>query len=487
MDGQASRAKKAKKKAAVNAFVNGDDWEEEEMEEEVPKPLKKKPKVQEEVPKPLRKKPKVQTKAADLVRGTVVHYWDGWRGVIRDRFEDGDFWVIDEESGAVVRDEESGDIVHFKASELEFVAGPPIAPAPKPGEELGGPPGGVVIIGTEPQMMKMLQLFGVPDSNERRQPQQLLAIPCTMCEADEISSVVSQEIEDIRQLAKELRPDIEVALRTFHLQQALDEIGADLYRMDGFYIMVAITVPFPWEEIEAATGWWKKWRRDVCNQIDVGPIRGFAEPEDPTPEDTARRTLQQECGIEMSLVLWDSEVQKNIRRQLDVDLPLQFSDKNDARCSVVVLPSDASATVEDGFLKFREAPNADYLAAAGDLETGDAAEPVQRRVEPVQQMPASSNAKAPEKPQGKTVAEWIRDQEQFSHLPKVPEGWVRVKSRSGEIYFFNKLTKESTFEFPETPLPEGWTKEVSKSTGKTYYFHARRRKSQFERPTKPLD
>merc|ERR1712137_730449 len=104
---------------------------------------------------------------------------------------------------------------------------------------------------------------------------------------------------------------------------------------------------------------------------------------------------------------------------------------------------------------------------------------------------------APKTIQGKTVNQWTAEQQQFQDLPPLPPGWLRITSRkTSEVYFFNKWTQESTFDFPKPvqtasaqatlasgPLPEGWTEQVSKSTGKSYYFNAAKRKSQFERPS----
>jgi hypothetical protein len=463
-----------------------------EWPEKPAKPAKKKARaeVNAAAERPLKatssKKEKPETKPEDLEPGAVVLYWDGWRGVIRDAFAPLDeFFVSEEDSGTVVRDD-SGDIVHFKASELELVAGPPIA-TPQTSDDSWGPPGGVVLIGTEAQMMKMLEHFGSPDLTERHQPQQLLAFPCTMCDPDNILSVASQGVDDdVRSLGGKLRPDIHVALRAFHLKQSFQEIGSDLLRMDGFYVMSAISMPYPWEDIESVKGWWKKWRREVCNQIDVGPIRGFSEPGDTTPEDTARRVLRLECGIDVSLVLWDPEVQNNLRQKLTVDLPLEFSDVNNGRISVIIIPSDAPVNTKDGILRFKEAANADYLATGvvENVDDQNAQEEDSRTLQSTADKKVETRSRQEATAQGKTIAEWEKEQDQFSHLPKLPEGWVRVKSqKTGQVYFFNKKTKQSTFEHPEPPLPEGWTKETSKSTGKTYYFHAKKKKSQFERPT----
>lgn len=102
----------------------------------------------------------------------------------------------------------------------------------------------------------------------------------------------------------------------------------------------------------------------------------------------------------------------------------------------------------------------------------------------------------------RTPAEWQLDQEQFSHLPALPEGWIRVRSRtSGEIYYCFAETGETTFTEPTGPpgttsqedqgdrggieeeLPPGWIEVVSRSSGKTYYWNAQLQKSQFDRPT----
>merc|ERR1719433_122505 len=81
----------------------------------------------------------------------------------------------------------------------------------------------------------------------------------------------------------------------------------------------------------------------------------------------------------------------------------------------------------------------------------------------------TAEEKEVEQPAGKTVAEWEKEQNQFADQPKLPPGWLRITSKStGQIYYFNKDTQETTF---DAPLPEGWVQQVSKSTGKTYYFN----------------
>lgn len=94
---------------------------------------------------------------------------------------------------------------------------------------------------------------------------------------------------------------------------------------------------------------------------------------------------------------------------------------------------------------------------------------------------------------GKTASEWADDQSQFSHLPPLPPGWLRVLSKStGKIYYCYPETGETTFTEPTGPppsvkaseqLPPGWTQMISRSTGRVYYWHAELQKSQFEVPT----
>lgn len=92
--------------------------------------------------------------------------------------------------------------------------------------------------------------------------------------------------------------------------------------------------------------------------------------------------------------------------------------------------------------------------------------------------------------QGRTVQEWAADQEQFAHLPLLPEGWMRVRSKTtGAIYYYFKETGETTFSEPIGPpsknngLPSGWVEMMSRTTGKVYYWNASLQKSQFQHPS----
>jgi YHS domain-containing protein len=101
------------------------------------------------------------------------------------------------------------------------------------------------------------------------------------------------------------------------------------------------------------------------------------------------------------------------------------------------------------------------------------------------QDPKMSPGRSPGSPGkgGKTALEWAKEQDQFAHLPPLPQGWIRVKSQStGRIYYFNMVTGKTTFTEP-SDLPPGWVQIKSRSTGQPYYWNAQLKKSQFERPT----
>lgn len=103
---------------------------------------------------------------------------------------------------------------------------------------------------------------------------------------------------------------------------------------------------------------------------------------------------------------------------------------------------------------------------------------------------------------GRTANDWAKDQAQFVGLPPLPEGWIRVKSRStGAIYYCYQETGETTFTEPTGPpesmqqggasraagsgepvMAAGWVEVMSRSTGQVYYWNATLQKSQFEFP-----
>eukprot|EP00927_Polykrikos_kofoidii_P057246 TRINITY_DN51366_c0_g1_i1.p1 TRINITY_DN51366_c0_g1~~TRINITY_DN51366_c0_g1_i1.p1 ORF type:complete len:494 (-),score=93.20 TRINITY_DN51366_c0_g1_i1:185-1666(-) len=433
---------------------------------------------------------KDKTNPEDLVPGSVVLYWDDWRGVIRDAFIPiNQFWVADEESGELVADD-SGELVQFKAEELQLVAPAPVA-KPRPPELQAVSHGGVMVLGSEPQMLAALQHFGSPEGDVRNDPQHLLALPCEKCEPQSILQVACDGIDDnVREFAKKLRPDIHVAVRAFHLQKAAEALGSAFLKLDGLYCLGSVQLPFGQDEIDASRNKWERhWRRDVCNQVDVCVTAGDSFPDEDTPEDAARRALGEKCGIAISDLIWGDTMQRALRRKVSFAerLPLQFTDVNGMRVFVLLLPEDAVVSHVDGILRFDEEPSVDCtrLAKRPRIEEPELDDDCPRRPpsasKPQQLRPSHAARRLANI---KDVRYWESAQDEFAGLPPLPPDWIRVRSKSScLVYFFNTKTHESSFDTPACPLPPGWKEMVSKSTGKTYYFNASKNLSQFEIPT----
>jgi len=456
--------------------------------------------VEEEEEAPVLKKAKTQKKDAPeaqrpgelLEVGAVVLYWDGWRGVVQDIFEALDsYWVADEESGEVVRD--GGEIVAFKSAELTLVAPPPRCAQ----GNVHAPEVAVLLLGTAGHMTSVLEHFGPPDPKKRTEPQELLAIPCSLCDPASLLRTARDGVNPVTlKLAQEQRRDLHVALRVYHLKQAVEEC-VGMLRMEGFFCLAGVTVPFGEDEIKnSADKDERRWRRSVANQLDLCLTSyGKRESPDGSLVEAAQQALGKSCGVCLSDTFWDEGVQTRIRELLGAtEVPLDFTDAMGAKVHVIVLPEDAECMSEDGIISFHESPNAPYTAPAAVPE-GEAAEAKDSKPEaggdpfadeeaprkPAAEA-AAEPAEAPGRPGDKTVADWEEKQrEEFANETPLPRGWLRIKSRSsGAVYFFNKETQESSFDMP---LPEGWSKQVSKSTGKTYYYHAGRNKSTFVLPT----
>lgn len=418
-----------------------------------------------------------ETDPLDLTVGTAVIYWGDRRGTINDAYIPLDeFWVSDR-NGDLVRDEHGG-VVQFKANELELVAPlPSLMPTEttaKVGKDLVK--GGILVFGTEDQMMKILEHFGSPDENVRHNPQQLLAIPCNMCELDNLQGLASDGVEEsIVELAKKLREDIYVAIRASQLKHALQELGPDLVQVNGYYCLSAVQIPYGWEDIEevGVSERVQEMRKEIWNQIDLCPTAIGEYEDEALAQGAARRSLRETCRIEISNLLWSQNVQTGLRRHFGIEMQLMYEDPDGVQIVAIILPEDAIATTSRGLLRFSAAGEQDF-AASGTVKVSQ--EPA---VSDTRDTPANQRQL-----QGKTVRQWEAEQAQFAEDSKLPAGWIRVKSRStGEVYYFNKQTQQSSFKLPEEPLPDGWTKQVSKSTGKTYWFNARKKMSTFTRPT----
>jgi len=412
-----------------------------------------------------------------LQTGVKVLFYGDRKGTVRDAFAPLDeFWIEDDSTGQLVRDD-GGEIVRFRASELAPV------PAPvKEKKERTASCARVLVLGTEQQMLAIMHQFGAPDVTQRHDPQQLLAFPCSACqcaktcarfdpfkhdmcdkEACPMFKLAEGGIsDDMLNLAREQRPDIKVGVRPFHLKQALEQMGPDLLRLEDYYCLSTVTIPFGLEEIEAGSEVQRHYMQEVRCQIDLGAsAEGLMEDQDASLEATAERALGEACGICLSRSIFSEDAQLQIRKRLGVDTPVKFWDGADVKVFVIILPRDAIHGSVEGLLNFSSASSGLRRSSKGKAES-------QGQV----RLKTSSGEKS--------LADWQDSQGQFAGLHKLPADWIRVKSRkSKEIYYFNTKTKKSSFDMP---LPPGWTKETSKSSGKAYYFHQKKRKSQFHPP-----
>ena len=76
----------------------------------------------------------------------------------------------------------------------------------------------------------------------------------------------------------------------------------------------------------------------------------------------------------------------------------------------------------------------------------------------------------------------------------LPAPWEERVSRStGEVYYFNAETGESTYNRPGAAppdphvLPAPWEERVSRSSGEIYYFNPQTNESTYIRPGEPVD
>lgn len=291
---------------------------------------------------------------------------------------------------------------------------------------------GALVIGTEAQMYRILLQFGPPDSTERHKLQQLLAIPCSLCDPNSLMAAATMGIDrGIYQLSRTLRPDIQVSVRAVHLKKAVMQLGADFCRLPGYYCLSAVTVPYSLDDIEASTSEAeRRSRRHVWNHIDlrVTSSARYCAGE-AFPLDTARRALQESCGVCVSRALWGEQMQRSLRQQLGVDVPLKLQMGPAAWVVALLLPEDASATTYDGVLHFDQprvapakvapaaatAPTANVAAATRGTEDG--------RLDPLS-----------------TVGDLVVLEE----LPSLGEGWLRVQSQlTRQIFLFNEFTFEA--------------------------------------------
>ena len=91
---------------------------------------------------------------------------------------------------------------------------------------------------------------------------------------------------------------------------------------------------------------------------------------------------------------------------------------------------------------------------------------------------------------GAVVAPAARQEERPGNTGALPLPWEeRVSRSSGEVYYFNSETGESTYSRPGAApadprgLPAPWEERVSRSSGEVYYFNPQTDESTYDRPT----
>jgi len=180
-------------------------------------------------------------------------------------------------------------------------------------------------------------------------------------------------------------------------------------------------------------------------------------------------------GARSTLVDTHDQVVENPAGPSDAECTTDFADGNAGRSW-----DDGGDNMMDTIAPPPAPPAKDDLANSPPASEAAGNPKVSPR--PLQSPGRSDDGSAKGSMSGKTALEWASEQEQFSHLPTLPQGWIRVKSAStGRVYYFNMVTGKTTFTEP-TDLPTGWVQIKSRSTGQPYYWNAQLKKSQFERP-----
>jgi len=400
------------------------------------------------------------------------------------------FWVKDDTTQEIVR-HPNEEIVEFKSAELQVIDAEVVEHARA---------AGIVLIGVEGQMQEILQHFGPPSPFKRRTPQQLLAVACSHSSPDLLTDIASQGVsDDVWKLARKLRRDVPMGIRISGFEQVTRRLGTDLQRMGTHYCMASVHVPWDWQSItESKSQEEEHQRTEVWNQIDLS-ITAMGEFQgEPSMESAARRALSDCCSIEVSDFICDYTVQERLRKELSVDIPVHLEDDNGTSIIAVILPEDTVAARFRGVLCLSEASRGfvstpAVVQASAANKGGEVDGPKMTQVSenkasipPVSQDSAADVAGKPDGStmvQGKTIAEWQEEQDQFDGEPKLPPGWLRIRSRTTKIvYYFNMYTTEATFKLPKLPLPNGWQEQKSKTTGQTYYWNRKEGKSSFEPP-----
>merc|ERR1719336_3867880 len=133
-------------------------------------------------------------------------------------------------------------------------------------------------------------------------------------------------------------------MRAQFLRQAIEQCP-DLALLEEYYALGSVTLPYGLSDIEASVGERRKMMQDVRNQIDLGVTAEGECTEGETLQRTAMRVLAEQCRIRVSESIW-GEVQYRMRKLMEVDVGVEYWDRDMAKCFVLILPSDLRVSTE---------------------------------------------------------------------------------------------------------------------------------------------
>ena len=86
------------------------------------------------------------------------------------------------------------------------------------------------------------------------------------------------------------------------VMRTVPTIGPDLRRLEGYFCLSAVTMPYSNEDINKARGTARDYRENICCQIDLGVSAvGVARAGDVSLQAAARRALRKGCQGDLDL------------------------------------------------------------------------------------------------------------------------------------------------------------------------------------------